>query len=94
MVGKPRDVTVWVPELWSGGRERIPETERLKMALLRVCGCSCTLPLLGCAMNDDGTVAGPRCRLCNVKVRMHAPSVGTAVNSVDDHKRDSHLAES
>lgn len=61
-------VTVNVPRHW---RNEIPVTEadRLRIALLRMAGCQCELPLLGCEMNGQ-EIAGPRCRLCNTRVRM------------------------
>lgn len=40
--------------------------DRTRIALLRLAGCRCTLPLLG--YNGGSVTDGPRCRLCNARV--------------------------
>lgn len=59
-----------VPDQWVSG-ERIGWDERAEMALLRLAGCTCSLPLLGGALDTTGnsyTQVAVRCRLCNVSV--------------------------
>jgi hypothetical protein len=55
-------LTVPVPVEW---RNELPLTteERLRVALVRLAGCVCELPLLG--YTGGKLIDGPRCRLCN-----------------------------
>lgn len=59
-----------VPVKWASGGT-ISEDDRLRMALLRVAGCRCELPLLG--FNPESFKA-PRCRSCNAVVFMNEPT--------------------
>ena len=54
-----------VPLHWNN---RIPLTgeDRARVALLRLAGCPCTLPLLG--YNGGALTDGPRCRACGTRV--------------------------
>jgi hypothetical protein len=59
--------TVTVPRAWADGTP-LTSDERLRIALLRLAGCTCTLPLLGHTSGD--VRSGPRCRLCNVRAEI------------------------
>jgi len=53
-----------LPRYWAHGGEIGPNSLS-QIALLRVFGCYCDLPLLGWIDNK-----GPRCRLCNTEARL------------------------
>jgi hypothetical protein len=56
-----------VPVHWAMETDLLTEAERRTIALLRIAGCECELPLLGHTMRGKESV-GPRCRLCNTQV--------------------------
>ena len=59
-----------VPSHWRNNIEA-SWRERCEIALLRMAGCKCELPLLGGYMEEYGNTyiqASVRCRLCNVSV--------------------------
>ena len=53
-----------VPLTWANGAQ-VSREDRLAMSLLRVAGCGCELPLL----RDR-----PRCKLCDTRVTLEAPT--------------------
>lgn len=73
-----------VPGKWASGELIAPE-ERCRIALLRLAGCTCELPLPG--YNPDSLMA-PRCRACNTRVFLDEPTAEHA----QARKRTHHLA--
>lgn len=64
-----------VPTMWRNDLE-VSYADRVSIALLRIAGCRCELPLLGYCMTggaQSAQIAGPRCRTCSIRVQMTAP---------------------
>jgi hypothetical protein len=64
-------VELQAPKTWANDGP-VSSEDVLRIALLRVAGCTCERPLLGNVMSDTepGQSDGPRCRVCNVGVRI------------------------
>lgn len=54
-----------IPVSWANNIPIEPE-DRVRIAMLRLLGCTCELPLLG--YTGGKATDGPRCRLCNTGV--------------------------
>jgi hypothetical protein len=76
-----------VPEVWASG-DKIPEPDRLKIALLRIAGCTCELPLIRHSHDGSGYNAGPRCKVCNTQVILAEPTP----EMIKRRQRNQHLA--
>lgn len=84
------DITVVnnVPGKWADGTS-VLRMNRLYIALLRVAGCSCELPLIRNARDENWDFNdGPRCKVCNRQVTLVLP----ITEEVLAYKRRSHQA--
>lgn len=65
-----------VPDQWANG-EPIPEYQRLQIALLRVAGCRCELPIMRSAQSftyPDADPVGVRCKVCDAHAFVTPPT--------------------
>jgi len=64
-----------VPVAWASG-EPVSREDRIKIALLRLAGCSCELPLIRHAYDEHGKLNdGVRCKVCGTMARFETPTV-------------------
>jgi hypothetical protein len=77
-----------VPKYWAHGGE-VSYQDRLGIALLRLAGCQCELPLLRTSYDASGVLStGPRCKSCDRKVELAEPTVEETLT----YRRQSHHA--
>jgi hypothetical protein len=64
-----------IPTHWANG-DPITTEDRFAIALLRLTGCACELPLLRTARDDHWLLAhGPRCKSCDRQMLLVPPTV-------------------
>ena len=75
-----------VPSEWANGQP-VTREDRLAIALLRQAGCTCEMPLLRFARDENWNLNdGPRCKVCNTNIILVSPTAEETLA----YKRQSH----
>lgn len=82
-----------IPTHWVNG-EAFTMCERLQVAMLRIAGCECELPLLGChKIEHPWDMWLPRCRLCNTETSLPPSPEEEEQNQEEQARADQRSAE-